>query len=726
MIKKSLLLFFVASFFCRLSFSQVEYETGSFLGVLPDNWQELSLDQTLLSSLATANQKKDDSFQFAIPVPVELSPSNSGSIITKNGEKIWVLGIRSTGARSLNLILEPFILPEGAYVYIYDKAKTTIRGAFTSDNNLNSQLLPTMPVPGEELILECHFPEGKEMTGVIGVSQVAHDYLGILGNTGLKDGRFGLAESCNIDINCSTGDKYSDIKRAVCRILVNGSELCSGVMINNTNQQNVPYLLTAQHCIGTKEDAEKTIFVFGYESPWCDGPDGRVSHSLSGSILKATNQIIDFSLIQLSTFPPLLYKPYLAGWDISGLVPVKSISIHHPQGDVKKISVDNNPPVSSSFGREDAIGSFTANGFWKILQWDEGTTEPGSSGAPLFDQNKRVTGILTGGDAKCGMSVNDYFAKLSVSYNLSKTATKQLKYWIDPALSGVTTLNGRDPYSGNVLTNDTLYNILPTEALSVTSYTLPAKGYSTGFNSDSIKGYAEYFENIKSEEITEVWINIAKANAVNSADSVRLYVYADGPQPVQVLASKRLFIRESKDLFVMKIDFDKTVPVTGNFYIGWKLWYGAKASLENRQFAVFHSPDRISSSLNTAWYFRNGIWKPFGNYPFSPGSFSLDVKVILTGNSIVNKIVPFSETKKEFQIYPIPATDYVIISSESTHKILKGDVFDLTGKKVITLNFDNIFPGQQRLDISKLNPGLYNLILSYDLKGESVKILKIK
>ena len=81
-------------------------------------------------------------------------------------------------------------------------------------------------------------------------------------------------------------------------------------------------------------------------------------------------------------------------------------------GDVKKISVDNDPAVSATYSAE-----FVSGAFWKILQWEKGTTEGGSSGAPLFDQNHRVVGLLTGGEAVCGRSVNDYFAKLSVSYN---------------------------------------------------------------------------------------------------------------------------------------------------------------------------------------------------------------------------------------------------------------------------------------------------------------------
>ena len=75
--------------------------------------------------------------------------------------------------------------------------------------------------------------------------------------------------------------------------------------------------------ITDNNDAAKSIFVFGYESPWCDGPDGRVTHSISGSLLKATNINIDFSLVELTSFPPVTYKPYFAGWDVTGAIPNK-------------------------------------------------------------------------------------------------------------------------------------------------------------------------------------------------------------------------------------------------------------------------------------------------------------------------------------------------------------------------------------------------------------------
>ena len=101
--------------------------------------------------------------------------------------------------------------------------------------------------------------------------------------------------------------------------------------------------------------------------------------------------------------PFAVINPIYAGWSNEFFPPENSVTIHHPNGDVKKISVDNDPAVVTSYS------DFDDNAFWNILQWDIGTTEAGSSGAPLFDQDHRVIGILSGGDASCGHSVNDYF-----------------------------------------------------------------------------------------------------------------------------------------------------------------------------------------------------------------------------------------------------------------------------------------------------------------------------
>src|SRR5690606_5514370 len=93
---------------------------------------------------------------------------------------------------------------------------------------------------------------------------------------------------------------------------------------------------------------------------------------------------------------PASFNPYFSGWDNTGTIPTSTVCIHHPNGDIKKISFDDNPALISQ-----GMGSSESNATWTV-QWDRNTTtEPGSSGSPLFDQNHRIIGQLWGGGASC-------------------------------------------------------------------------------------------------------------------------------------------------------------------------------------------------------------------------------------------------------------------------------------------------------------------------------------
>lgn len=695
---------------------QIESDLGKIAGFPVENWYDIDIDESILARLSEINPAKNESFQFAFPVPVKLNPENSGFWKRSGDEMIWTIGIRSKNARSLNLILEPFQIPTGAYFYLYNSDLTIVRGAFGAGNNNPSCILPTVPLPGDKIILEYHIPVGAESIGTLGISQVAHDYRGILVSD-TKDGRYNMSQSCNVDINCSEGADYEQEKRSVCRIIIRGTELCTGFLVNNTNQQNRALLVTAQHCIVTEDDAVKSVFVFGYESPWCAGPDGRVSHSISGSSVRSTNESIDFTLVELSSFPPYTYKPYLAGWDVTGAIPQKTVTIHHPQGDVKKITIDLNQPVTSSFLQ------YTSNSFWKILAWEKGTTEGGSSGAPLFDQNKRVVGFLSGGLAECGRSVDDYFAKMSVAYNYSSYLWQQLKGWIDPAVTGLRTYAGRDPYAPNNLTVDTLYNILQGETTLVTKYTPAGNGYATGYNSDSLVMYAEYFSNPAGREISEVLINLGNVNSVASADSASIYILADGASPGNILARQKILLSEAKNEFVLHVDFKNTIPVNGNFYVGWSIWYKENAMTELRQFAVFQSPDRSNPALNTAW-FSNGLqWKKFTQHPSFPSSLSLDVKVITIGNSVIDHIIKAVNYEKKFLIYPNPATSRLLINSQYIHNEVTIEIYDARGSLVRHKMVNAAFPGETDLDTTGLISGIYYMIIKSGTEREYQKLI---
>ena len=358
----------------------------------------------------------------------------------KTEGKIAQLKIKSEGALSMNLIFGDFYLSEHAYIHIFDSERTTIIGAYTNRNNNLNNVLGTDLVKGEEIIIEYYEPEEPLKQSRLLINTVVHGYEDI--NDWHSQLKVNESGSCNLDVICSDGIPWSKEIRAVARI-TNGGGLCSGSLVNNTANDGKPYFLTANHC--SPQSMASAVFRFNYNSPICgsqntaNSQNATYNHTINGSSFKARNANSDFGLVELNSTPPTNYNVYYSGWNNSGDVAVKTVGIHHPSGDVKKISFDEDSPSSSNFGTS------INNGEWRIHQWDRNTTtEGGSSGSGLWDENHLIIGQLHGGAANCANSVNDYYGKFSVSWD-GTSSTNRLRDWLDPQNSGTTTLTGFDP-----------------------------------------------------------------------------------------------------------------------------------------------------------------------------------------------------------------------------------------------------------------------------------------
>jgi hypothetical protein len=107
--------------------------------------------------------------------------------------------------------------------------------------------------------------------------------------------------------------------------------------------------------------------------------------------------------------------------------------MHHPQGDIKKICQDTDSLLTASFAGAPC---------WRVASWEAGVTEGGSSGSPLYDQDKRIVGQLFGGQATCSFLFNDYYGRFDQSW------TNGLRTWLDPLGTNPTTLDGIDAGQG--------------------------------------------------------------------------------------------------------------------------------------------------------------------------------------------------------------------------------------------------------------------------------------
>ncbi|MCD6200204.1 MAG: trypsin-like peptidase domain-containing protein [Bacteroidales bacterium] len=649
-------------------------------------------------------------FRFAEPVKVRLGPGTSGQWETsQDGTRIWRLGIRYKHARSLGIIFNGFRLEKGEKVFVYDPSGHTVLGAFTSDNNKPWGTLALAPLPGDEMVIEYQVPAGRTRHGTLSVGQVSVGFRDVFrAPDKSKDDFFGHSGACNVDINCDAGADWQVEKNAVVRVFVNNNTLCTGVLMNTALNDATPYLLTAGHCIEDSSDAANAVFVFQYESPYCHGPDGSVEKSMSGSTLKATTGNLDFTLVQLTKVPPFTYNPYFAGWDNRNFPPSSSVCIHHPGGDVKKISLDHDAAVSADYDVYDK------DSFWKILQWDAGTTEGGSSGAPLFDASHRVVGTLSGGDAHCGSSINDYFQKLSYVWSTYPEDTGQLKHWLDPKDFQFSLWNGYDPYTTARKSCDTLTNIQDGELLRLYAYGGEDSGYWTGHNEDRTTEYAEQFDNPNTLYMSGIFINPALVQYDAPSDRVTVKVWSGTQRPESLIVSKDVPLSFFVDSTWNFIDFDTLVAVTGNFFAGYEIYYdNPNTGPLTDQFAVFQAEARLNYGYNTAFYFQNGVWTTFSGTPPDYRYTSLAVSPVLC-EEIPNVSVPELQGGKPshpLDLYPNPATERINISISG--KLLREGTLriqDLTGKTVLEQHVRGGEPIHS-VSVSSLKNGFYLVTL---------------
>lgn len=385
-------------------------------------------------------------------------------ILLEDGRNLYRLAVHGKDAQALNFYFKNFEISDEDQFFIYNDKSKQVLGAYTSVNNTQINVFSTEFIYGESAILEyIQSPKNSKAPNFI-IQDVGYAYRNVYSNEVSRD--FGDSDNCEVNANCSEGNNWTNQKKASVRILVRDSGSifwCSGTTINNERQDCTPYLITAEHCgqTASTNDLNQWIFYFQYEAPNCANPSSEgtlASKTVTGATLKAQSNDnggdtgSDLMLLELNSTIPNSYSPYFVGWSRANVAPTSGVSIHHPSGDIKKISTFTLPATSTSFG------GTTPNTHWSVL-WvatanGHGVTEPGSSGSGLFDQNGRLVGTLTGGAATCSNTLSpDEYGKFSYHWTSNGTgANRQLKGWLDPDNIGITTLEGiAQPCNTNTL-----------------------------------------------------------------------------------------------------------------------------------------------------------------------------------------------------------------------------------------------------------------------------------
>jgi hypothetical protein len=401
--------------------------------------QPVDVERLIEEDLRSADADPAAPWRVALTRPVDLGPDRHGAWdVLPGGDRRWQLRIESPGARWLVLGFGRFRLPAGALLRVRGITAGTALGPFGADDVRSHGRLWLPPIAGDVAILELVWPAALgNRRPELRLDAVSHGYRDPWGGAEGGPESEAAAGSCNVDVNCPLGDPWQHVKRGVVHLLIDGSTTCTGSLVNTTAHDCRPYLLTAAHCVNTAEEAASVLVRFHYEHPLCEAGETDGGETLSGATLVATHGGSDFALLELDQAPPRELEPYYNGWNRSAKAPQQSWTLHHPRGGVKKISYDADPAVD---------GGPTGWGpdHWRILGWDEGTTEAGSSGAPLFDATAHIVGQLHGGTASCESGTWDEFGKLHSAWTGAGVPQGRLLDWLDPLGSGATSVDGLD------------------------------------------------------------------------------------------------------------------------------------------------------------------------------------------------------------------------------------------------------------------------------------------
>lgn len=412
--------------------------------------------QLAIDSMNLANSIQKP-YRFGYEHITSLGLNNSGKwSTTPAGDRVWRLGIFSEDALSINLIFDQFRLPEGAKLYLYNEDHSQLIGAYTSANNNEAEVLGTVFIYDDNMIVELFEPKESAGQSKLRVGTVVHGYRKLAHYVNGVMKALNSSGDCNVDVDCPAGAGWEQQRNSVAMMIIGGG-LCTGALVNNTANDGTPYFLTANHC-GTNHGS--TVFRFRWESPTPDcattanSPGDNNVIDINGSTTRAYNDNADFCLVELNSTPPTTSNPdeqiYYNGWDYTESAESEGTGIHHPSGDIKKISHENDAlsQVTTSFN-----GNPNAK-MWQISNWDIGVTEPGSSGSPLFNVDKRQIGVLSGGAAACqGTSDNnqyDIYGRFGIAWDDASGASNRLKPWLDPNNSNPGAIDGYDPNAPSV------------------------------------------------------------------------------------------------------------------------------------------------------------------------------------------------------------------------------------------------------------------------------------
>ena len=300
-------------------------------------------------------------------------------------EPAWATTISHPGATYIAIHFDRFELGPGDQVVVHSPSGKQHR-VFTGRGKGDLGAFWATHITGEVAIIEIHShsPQG----GGWGVS--IDKYVAGFANLGSEDTQSanGTESLCGVDNSlnaaCYTATEplAYDHSRAVARLLINGTGLCTGWLVGCQG-----HLFTNQHCITVAADAVNTDYEFMAEGPTCGSSNCQLcwtGNIWSGDATFIQNDAaLDYALVHLDGDPQATYGSFLLD-NRAAIVNERIYIPQHPNGNAKMLAMQSTDPTDASGYCE--VHSLSLPSCGNGAPVDVGymcDTQGGSSGSPV-------------------------------------------------------------------------------------------------------------------------------------------------------------------------------------------------------------------------------------------------------------------------------------------------------------------------------------------------------
>lgn len=707
--------------------TELTKEKGLSQHVKDSEIPQLNFSAPNVEALLKEDEQRDKNgfiYRFGEGKDVNITLENSGVWeVKENGDRVWRLKIHQPGALAQTFIFSTFYLYGNTTIDVYDRQGRKVHRTYTKDDVLESGEQNLALCEGDIALLELIEPAGTKASELeMNMLMYIYRSYGGLGYTEKVYGDpYGNdSDACQVNVNCSEGAQWQDEKRGVARIVaISGYSygLCTGSLINNTAQDCKPYFLTAMHCIVEASNFNNWRFYFNFEAPACGTPSNSQvvkNQYITGAVKLAGSEDVngnnitksDFALLRLNennetnTITKLKsFNAYWNGWDANNTAAPSGVSIHHPSGDIKKISTFTQPLTSANYSG--SIQNTHWRVYWSQTASGHGVTEPGSSGSPIFtynNGNSRIVGKLSGGTSYCTQTNGyDLYGKLSYSWTSAGTTNAmRLKPWLDPGNTGVMVLDGSyGPCPEGGTNPDTGNGACVSEVGECDEY-IAQVTLGTINNNSGCDGYTDY-SNLSTVLSVGQQYQVGVIPGIVSADVGNYYngdvvgVWIDWNGDGQFNGANETI---------------GTTALTQNYSGGFT--FTVPSSVVAGTYVMRVKIDYDGNNQGTI--------SPCGefNAPYYTGEVE-DYRIVIAGggSSGIEEL-----SMDAIQLYPNPTTGKVLIDLNSTFKNVEVVVYDITGKSVAKVN--EVGAKSIVLDLSNLASGIYQVAVNTEL-GTAVK-----